>query len=732
MSRQIWDIPGGIHPAQNKIQSLQTEITRADIPAELVIPTQQHIGAPAKPCVEVGDKVLKGQVIAEGNGFVSLPVHAPTSGEVIAIESRPIQHPSQIDGVCIVLKPDSNDTWGARHPIDNYQSLERNDVIDAIRNAGIAGMGGAGFPSAIKLGIKPGTKIEQLILNSVECEPYITADDKLIQERADEIIAGLEIMQWLVNPQETLIGIEDNKPDAIAAFKKATANNNIEVVVVPTKYPSGGEKQLIYMLTGKEVSSGGLPSDVGVICQNTGTAYAINRAIHHGEPLVSRITTVTGDAVKHKGNYEVLLGTPVDALLAQAGADMSAASRLIMGGPMMGFSIHDASVPVVKVTNCLLAPTTEEIPVPAQEQACIRCGSCAQVCPAGLLPQQLYWFSKSNELEKAEHFNLADCIECGACSFVCPSNIPLVQYFRFGKGQIRKHKSETIKADHARERFEFRQARLEKEEREKEQKRKARAEAAAKKQAAKKAAALANPPSDASGSPTTPGTDDVADTASNATKLKSAWASATKRWKDAEKALTIAEKNGSDQLEAFQKKVDQLKAKAEKTKALYEDAKTSAASTSPSSPSASPSPAVAPVSNDPMVQLKQASADNFKAWKDAQKKTQEAEANSADNLEALREEEATLKAKSDASKAAMKEARAKEKEAMQAKKATEDPTKQLKLDAAIARTKAKKALKALNSLDDDHASHAALKAAYEKALATADNADAALKAAEEA
>ena len=492
MSRRIWDFPGGIHPAQNKQQSLNSAIIQADIPDELIIPLQQHIGASSKTCVNVGDKVLKGQIIAQANGFVSLPVHASTSGEIIAIESRPVQHPSQIDDICVVLKPDGNDQWIDLQSVNDYQTKDPQEILDLIRHAGIAGMGGAGFPSVIKLGTtanpkpdaKSNTKIEQLILNSVECEPYITADDKLIQERADEIVAGLQIMQWLVKPQETLIGIEDNKPDAIAALTKATQSCDIEVVVVPTKYPSGGEKQLIYMLTGKEVPSGGLPADVGVICQNTGTAYAINRAILFGEPLISRITTVTGEAVRHKGNYEVRIGTPVSNLLAQAqtsiassdlsnGAsnDKNSASRLIMGGPMMGFSIHDASVPVVKITNCLLAPSKKEIPQPSPEQACIRCNSCAQVCPAGLLPQQLYWFAKSNEIEKAEHFNLSDCIECGACSFVCPSNIPLVQYFRFGKGQIRKHKEDTLKADHARQRYEFRQARLEKEAHEKEEKR---------------------------------------------------------------------------------------------------------------------------------------------------------------------------------------------------------------------------------------------------------------------
>ena len=678
MSRRIWDIPGGVHPPQNKTQSNQSPIQPGPIPSRIVLPIQQHIGSPAKPCVAVGEQVLKGQMVAAPTGMVSAPVHASTSGKVIAIEEHPVQHPSQIDGLCVIIEPDGKDQWVEHHGIENYTLLDKSEVINHIRNAGITGMGGAGFPTAIKLSTNPDMRIEQLILNAVECEPYITADDVLMRERAAEVVAGLQIMQWLVNPQETLIGIEDNKPEAIKAMQAATANTNIEVVVVPTKYPSGGEKQLIQLLTGKEVPSGGLPAHVGVICQNTGTAYAVNRAIHHGEPLISRITTLTGDAVSQKGNYELLLGTPVSEALSFVDTDMKHINRLIMGGPMMGFAVHDLKVPVVKVTNCLLAPAAKELPDPALEQPCIRCGSCEQACPASLLPQQLYWFAKTKDFDKAVSHNLMDCIECGACAYVCPSNIPLVQYYRFAKGQVKTNAEQAAKADHARQRFEFHKARIEKEEQEKEAKRKARAEAAAKKQAAKKAGRPA--PQDPTAAKAAP--DKAADPV---TALKSAAASATKRWKDAEKAYKAAEANGSDKLDALAQKVEQLKAKANKANEAFVAAK-KAAKENPPAPAAS-IPAPAPAKDDPLAELKKASTEDFQAWQAAKKELEIADPNDSENFQALEDKVAKLKEKSDASKKAMKEARAKEREEIQKQRAAEDPVKAAKTELATAEKK---------------------------------------------
>jgi electron transport complex protein RnfC len=313
-----------------------------------------------------------------------------------------------------------------------------------------------------------------------------------MQERANDVITGIRILAHILKPESVLIGIEDNKPKAAEALnlalKESPENTLIEVIVIPTKYPSGGEKQLIQILTGKEVPSGGLPSSLGIVCHNLGTAYAINNAITKGEPLISRITTMTGNACAAPQNYEILIGTPVKHLLEVSNTDIKNTSRLVMGGPMMGFTIDQIETPIIKASNCIIAATKQELPDPAMEQACIRCGMCTEACPAQLLPQQLYWFSKSSNLEQAESHNIADCIECGACSYVCPSNIPLVQYYRFAKGEIKQATADKLKSDRAKVRFETRLARQEREAAEKVAKRQARAEAAAKKQAQKKAA----------------------------------------------------------------------------------------------------------------------------------------------------------------------------------------------------------------------------------------------------
>ena len=488
----VWDIHGGIHPTENKQQSTQQPITAAGIADELVFPLSQHIGAPASPVVTVGERVLKGQVIAKAKGFVSVPVHASSSGKVIAIESRPIAHPSGMSAPCIVIKTDGKDQWVEHQGLRDYTTIEKSELLERIRNAGIAGMGGAGFPSAVKLAGRDDKPIKTLIINGTECEPYITADDMLMRERADQIIAGAKILRHIVNPtNNVLIGVEDNKPESIAALEKAAEGSGITIVSFPTKYPSGGEKQLIQILTGKEVPSGGLPADIGIVCQNVGTTVAIYKAITFGEPLISRITTVTGFACKEQRNFEVLLGTPVHFLLTQCGFRPQKCERLIMGGPMMGYTINNTDTPLVKASNCVLAPTTKELPPPPPAQACIRCGLCAEACPASLLPQQLYWFSRAKEYEKLEDHNLIDCIECGACSFACPSNIPLVQYYRASKAEIRQNKLDQEKADSSKIRFEARQERLAREEAEKETKRKARQQAAKAKAAA---AAAGNTP----------------------------------------------------------------------------------------------------------------------------------------------------------------------------------------------------------------------------------------------
>ncbi len=482
---------GGIHPPENKKQSTRAPIKTAPIAKQLIIPIQQHIGAPAKPCVNVGDSVLKGQVIAKAQGKISVSVHAPTSGVISAISLQSVPHPSGLQAPCITLDSDGLDTWKTHQGLSDYKALKKGQLIDYIRDHGIAGMGGAGFPTDVKLHLGDDHIVNTLIINAAECEPYITADDMLIRERADQIVGGIAIINHLLQPSHILIGIEDNKPNAIRSLETALKDStlNIDIVVVPTKYPSGGEKQLIKLLTGVEVPSGRIPADVGIVCQNVGTVAAVYQAVQHGRPLLSRIVTVTGDAVAHPQNLEALIGTPFNTLLEVAGIKRDRLFRLVMGGPMMGFTIEDEQIPVIKTSNCIIAASQEEMPPAPPAQACIRCGMCEQVCPAELLPQQLHWFAKSREFDKAKHHNLFDCIECGACSYVCPSNIPLVQYYRFAKTGIREEEAELRKAAQARQRFEARQARLEQEKIDKEIRRKERAEQAAKAQADKKAMA---------------------------------------------------------------------------------------------------------------------------------------------------------------------------------------------------------------------------------------------------
>lgn len=468
--RKIWDIHGGIHPNENKTQSLSEPILPSSIPPYLYVPLSQHIGAAAKPIVQVGDKVLKGQTIASANAAVSVPVHAPSSGTVFAIENKTVPHPSGIDDLCIVIETDGLDQWRERKAVQDFNLFNDDELLSIIRNAGIAGMGGAGFPAAIKLKSSDSKPIDTLIMNGTECEPYITADHSLMLEQANDIATGLAILAKIIKPKTILFGIEDNKLDVVSGIEAALnridfsahsgCTTDVRVVTFPTKYPSGGEKQLIEILTGKQVPSRGLPADIGIVCHNIGTAVAIKEAVCLDQPLISRITTVTGEAVNRPRNYHVLIGTPVSFLLEQSQYQADLNNRLIMGGPMMGFALADISAPIIKTSNCILAPTEAELPTPPPAQACIRCGMCAEACPASLLPQQLYWFSQGKELEKLEQHNIADCIECGACSYVCPSNIPLVQYYRASKTDIKQREIDHQNAELAKRRFDARQDRL--------------------------------------------------------------------------------------------------------------------------------------------------------------------------------------------------------------------------------------------------------------------------------
>ena len=460
--RKVWDLIGGVHPPENKHQSVKDSVGELPLPKKLIIPLNQHIGAPSKIMVSIGDSVLKGQLLAEPKGFVSTGVHAPTSGLISDIGDHSIPHPSGMSAPCITLTPDGKDKWVEHEGLKNYRDQSPDELLSIIRHSGIAGLGGAGFPTAVKL--SPEKAISTLILNGTECEPYITSDDMLMREHPEDIIQGIQILSYILgDPKEILIGIENNKPEAYAALEPHLKNTTTELVAFDTRYPSGGEKQLIQILTGKEVPTKGLPSDIGIACLNVGTAYAIYRAITFGEPLISRITTVTGEACAINRNYETLIGTPISHLLKNSSFNEHACSRLIVGGPMMGFALENLDAPVIKTTNCILAPSEKEFPSPVPAQACIRCGMCAEACPASLLPQQLLLHAQSKNYEKLETQNLFDCIECGACSYVCPSNIPLVQYYRASKGEMRKQAQEKISSDKARERFEFQKIRKEKE-----------------------------------------------------------------------------------------------------------------------------------------------------------------------------------------------------------------------------------------------------------------------------
>jgi electron transport complex protein RnfC len=488
MTRKLWTFPGGVKLPGFKSLSNQTGIKALPVPPRLIIPLRQHIGEPAKPIVEVGEPVFKGQVIAETNGYISAPVHASSSGVVAAIEDRPIPHASHIKETCVVIKTDGKDVW---HPavqaIPKPLSMPAAEIRQRVRDAGIVGLGGAVFPSAVKL--KPTRDIHTLIVNGIECEPYITCDDVLMRYHANSVIQGILLLARIIKPQEIVLAIEDNKPQAyhsigseISKLKQAgvTAVSTVGVTQVPTKFPAGGEKQLIKTITGKEVPSRSLPYEIGVVCLNVGTTAAIYDALFLGQPMVSRLVTVTGEGVGAPGNYRVLLGTPVDYVLQRAGVKRHGATEVVMGGPMMGVALADQAAPVTKGANCLLAKQPEKVRKPQAFMPCIRCGQCASACPMKLLPQQLYWHARGGSLDKLATYHLDDCIECGCCQVVCPAKIPLVHYFRFAKSELKARERERKKADVSRLRNEARQQRLEKIKREQEE-RKARRKASRKK-----------------------------------------------------------------------------------------------------------------------------------------------------------------------------------------------------------------------------------------------------------
>ncbi|WP_368873605.1 electron transport complex subunit RsxC [Shewanella algae] len=472
-----WRLTGGIHPPQMKDLSNGSPIGRLPLASEFLLPVPQ-VGDSAVLEVKVGDRVLKGQALTHGLSAMYLAVHAPTSGIIRAIEQRPSNHPSALPVLTCVLEADGQDQ-AIDFDQQDIAALSREQILSRIRQAGIAGLGGAMFPAHIKL--NPASEIELLLINGVECEPYISADDRLMREHASEILDGIEIVHGLLNPKRVIIAIEDNKPEAIQAMQQALDSchlpkGSIRITVIPTKYPSGGEKQLIQIITGQEVPSGAIPAQLGIVVHNVGTAFAIREAVCLGKPLIERVVTVTGGNIPKPGNYWVPLGTPIAHILEQSGFTPSGQDTVIIGGPMMGHTLPLIKVPLLKGSNCILVPSASEISPPAEEKACIRCGECAQVCPASLLPQQLYWHSKAEEYDKASAYNLRDCIECGCCSYVCPSDIPLVEYYRVAKAAIKRNHEEKQLAEQAKQRFDARLKRLEAEKQAREAKAKAAAD----------------------------------------------------------------------------------------------------------------------------------------------------------------------------------------------------------------------------------------------------------------
>ena len=479
MPPKLFTFHGGVHPPQHRSESTSRSIAIAPIPRRLVVALHQHIGHSAKPTVQAGELVLKGQMIGSADGYVSAAVHAPTSGRVTAIEMQTVPHPSGLPDLCVLIEADGEDRWIAREPLD-YRRMDPSALRNRLREGGVVGLGGAVFPSYVKLNPGPGNRVKTLVINGAECEPYITCDDLQMRERAAQIVQGIVIMQHMLGAEEVMIGIEDNKPEAIAAMQAAVTTHAplMQVLAVPTIYPGGGAKQLIRVLTGIEVPADARSTESGVQCFNSATAYTVHRLVNHGEPVISRIVTVAGN-VERPQNFEALIGTPIAELTGLAGEKPGTTGH-IMGGPMMGFALPSSRVPVVKSTNCAIATSKALFPPRPQEMPCIRCTRCADACPADLQPQELYWFARAKNFGKAQEYGVFDCIECGCCSYVCPSHIPLVQYYRFAKSEIWAREKEKQAADLARERYEFRLHRLEREKAE-------RAERLAAKQAATKA-----------------------------------------------------------------------------------------------------------------------------------------------------------------------------------------------------------------------------------------------------
>jgi len=476
-------IRGGVHPEQRKEATADRPIDLGlPLPPMLYLALQQHVGKPAEPIVNVGDRVLKGQLLAVSQGLVSAPIHAPTSGVVADVMDYPSAHPSALPTPTLLLEPDGEDRWIALPDKIDPFSLSPEEISLRVGAAGVVGLGGAAFPSAVKLNLGRRTNIQTLLINGGECEPYLTCDDRLMRERARVIVDGILIMLHGLGCQKAIVGIEDNKLEAYTTMRMAAAelsDGKIDIALVPSFYPMGWDKQLIGYLTGKEVPADGRATDVGVLMHNVGTAYAVQQAIRHGRPLISRIVTVSGGAVGSPRNVEALIGTPLSSLLAHCGYRPKDAFRHVMGGPMMGDALPHPNVPLVKGACGILALTREEVSA-TDAKPCIRCSRCVTACPVGLQPLEMVSRIRAGQLEASLKFGMKDCISCGSCSYVCPSEIPLVHYFKYANGELLTRDQANHKAEQTKKLAEEKLARLAR------QKQEAAAAAAQRKAAAKK------------------------------------------------------------------------------------------------------------------------------------------------------------------------------------------------------------------------------------------------------
>lgn len=427
---------GGIHPPDKKELSKDKTISPTKPPKRVVIPLVQHIGAPCKLAVGVGQEVKKGEVIGTPEGFVSAPVHSSVSGKVIAIGDFPLATGRMVTSV--VIENNGKEEWALLKDTPDYMKLSPDELKAKVKDAGIVGMGGAAFPAHVKLSPPKEKPVDVVILNGAECEPYLTADYRLMIERPQEVVEGLKILMKILGVNKGFIGIENNKPDAVEAVKKAASGEpNIQVCALEVKYPQGAEKMLIKAIAGREVPPRGLPMDVGVVVQNIGTAVAVYEAARYGKPLIERVVTVTGEGIKEPKNLIVKIGTIVSDLIEECGGFKSETAKVISGGPMMGFAMYSLDVPVTKGTSGVLVLPEKDVVHAEGFGPCIRCGRCIDICPMGLMPSMLSVLSEKGFYEETKDYNLFDCFECGSCTYVCPSKRPIVQFIRLAKSLVK-------------------------------------------------------------------------------------------------------------------------------------------------------------------------------------------------------------------------------------------------------------------------------------------------------